>query len=46
MISNPTRYFPRLLPGTGTIPARRGSPDGCSEQTLQGTTRRGGRRDG
>lgn len=35
MISNSTYYFPKLLLGAGTIPARRGSPRGCSEHALR-----------
>lgn len=46
MTGNSTHYFPDLLPGTGTIPARRGSPRGCSEHTLRERPRKGARHGG
>jgi hypothetical protein len=40
MNTNSTHTFPRLLPGTTTVPASRGSPRGCSEAALAGAARK------
>jgi hypothetical protein len=40
MSTNSTCTFPRLLPGTATVPLGRGSPRGCSEAALAEAARK------